>query len=208
MKNLIIVLLSFIPSLVWATDFFGMLGNLNKELESRGMHYQDVPSYTLVHNGRDYVCLDKGCPVSHLGVLEGKWVHQDGQCEIYLHFPSNYYPRTQYVDKPPFKDMILRMKTDFQWGAVKSGARPMDVDELRLLLHWLPNKTAKRIFRATRMATYPYNMHGSSCHGIERVRAVLVGKGDVNILIYFMFKGNAADNFEKYLQDMKGMITF
>lgn len=102
-----------------------------------------------------------------------------------------------------------RVKHDFDYGRPYSSASEQDIEDLKIMMTFYPQDTARSFFNADYMMTYPYNMKGKACQGVySRTRVVVIERNGLDVFFYFTMTDVGIKDFDKYLMDLKGVLGF
>ena len=82
-------------------------------------------------------------------------------------------------------------------------------EDLKIMMTFYPQDTARSFFNADYMMTYPYNMKGKACQGVySRTRVVVIERNGLDVFFYFTMTDVGIKDFDKYLMDLKGVLGF
>ncbi|MDR1503599.1 MAG: hypothetical protein LBT43_14225 [Prevotella sp.] len=190
--------------------------SLSEKIELMGMAYTPSEKYSVTyweHNFGAYACEDKDCPLRRLQLMDAKMTHVDNQCKIFILAIAAEDIRYFGVDRnnripKRHPSNYSRIKTDLMRGP-HGAATKQEVKDFDMMLTYYPQDSAKSCFNADYMVCYPYLMDGKKCVGrFSCGRTILIGRGGLDIHIYFFLTEEAADNFDKYLSDFKKVLWF
>lgn len=193
--------------------------SLENRLKLIGMTFTPPQQYTIAHfedSFGEYACEDENCPVRKLKVVDAKLTHQDGQCEILIYvsgadqvrYGSPQAKNDPHIKHPQFFS-YNRIKSDFMYGERYKAASKQDTEDLEMMLTHYPQDSAKVIFNADYMLCYPFNMEGKKCQDkFTCARAIVAGKGGLDIFVYFVFTDKSIKDFDKYLAEFKQALWF
>lgn len=106
-------------------------------------------------------------------------------------------------------DALKRIKFDFRYGKRMSSPSEGEIEELKLMLTYYPEKQAKEMFNADWMVMYPMNLRGEVLEGkFSRCRAVAVSKYGMDMFFYFMMTDESSKKFDTYLMDLNKVFWF
>ena len=183
----------------WPPDF-------EKTLREIGGTYIPHQHYSFT-GWSNHGCDDTTCPLRRLGILHAILTHKDGQCQIMIflggpvpHAPQAGHPNTYAFD---------RIRSDFGYGGVTGSASRFDREDLRMMLNYYPQDSAKAIFNADFMLSYPFDMRRQKHdHNFTRTRVIVTGKNGYDIFLYFVLTNQGMLDFDKYLSDFRQTLWF
>ena len=173
-------------------------------LKRIGATYTPHEQYTVVFDS-NHGCGDNTCPLRRLGLLHAILTHKDGQCQIMIYAdrfqPSAVgHPSTYAFD---------RIRFDFRYGGELGSASHFDREDLRMMLHYYPQDSAKAIFNADFMLSYPFDMRRQKHdHNFTRTRVIVTGKNGYDIFLYFVLTNQGMLDFDKYLSNFRQTLWF
>ena len=104
---------------------------------------------------------------------------------------------------------LKRIKFDFRYGKRMSSPSEGEIEELKLMLTYYPEKQAKEMFNADWMVMYPMNLRGEVLEGkFSRCRAVAVSKYGMDMFFYFIMTDESSKKFDTYLMDLNKVFWF
>ena len=186
-----------------------------QDLELIGLNFSLSDQYDLSDNMRMiYVTDDYKSPLRRLGTVHSILKNHDGQCNIFVYLSGANGLRYGGIirkNKSLFKNVSSltynRIKTDFKYGY--PGATEQDIEDLKMMMTFYPQDTARSFFNADYMMTYPYNMKGKACQGVySRTRVVVIERNGLDVFFYFTMTDVGIKDFDKYLMDLKGVLGF
>ncbi|MDR3253298.1 MAG: hypothetical protein LBT35_07040 [Tannerella sp.] len=102
-----------------------------------------------------------------------------------------------------------RIKHDFNFGTTFRSDTFEEVYALDLMLTHYPKERAKELFNAEAMVMYPFDLEGNVYEDKYAVcRAVVAEKDGLSFFLYYMMTIDNFRNFDKFLDDMKGVFRF
>jgi hypothetical protein len=191
--------------------------SLANSIKVIGMTYTPSERYTVTPSQNIFgenTCSDETCPLRRLKLVHAKFTHQDGQCKVYIYASGadriflGFDKKSIVQLNHPAPLSFNRIKSNFMYGRYEA-ATAQETKDLDMMLTHYPQENAKALFNADYMVGYPYNMEGKKCE--ERFssgRAIVTGKGGLDVFIYFFFTEQGADHFDKYLSDFKKTLWF
>lgn len=188
--------------------------SLEKNLKSIGMIFTLPEQYTIAHfedSFGEYACEDEACPLKKLGVVHAKLTHMDQQCEICIcvigSMTALYKKPNKTKQTQPFS--YNRIKHNFMYGERFKAATKQETEDLKMMLTYYPQDSAKAIFNADYMLCYPFNMEGKKCRNkFTCARTIVAGKGGLDIFVYFIFTDKGIKDFDRYLAEFKQTLWF
>lgn len=192
--------------------------SLEKNLELIGMRFTLPEQYdTLTHHFAVYDCSDTSCILRKtLRMVEAVLRNHDGQCKILVFVGgSNSVRYGKIIDnnKKIFGEISSlaynRIKDNFKYGRRHVSASKQEIEDLKMMLTYYPQDSAKAIFNADQMLIYPVNFEGETCEGIYNCgRCVVVEKNGLDVFFYFIMTEKSIRNFDQYLSDLRGVFWF
>lgn len=194
--------------------------SLTRNLESVGMKFTPHEQYSIARFENEFgenACEDESCPIKGLDMVHAKLTHRDEQCKILIYCTEgklqngfkNQEERSTILSEHPTALSYNRIKSNFMYGLRFRAATNQERKDLDMMLHYYTKDTAKSIFNADYMVSYPYNMQGKKCEDkYTCAKAIVTGKGGFDIFVYFLLTDEGADNFEKYLSDFSKTLWF
>ena len=194
--------------------------SLDKYLKVIGVKFTPNEQYAVTpfkREGGEYACKDIDCPLWQLQVINAELVNLDKQCKVYVYISGAYTLPGKIIEKNPglfgntkTDDMSYnRIKSDFRYGRHLSAATKQDIVDIKMMLHYYPQDSAKELFNAGYMMSYPFNMQGRECHdNFTRSRVIVIGKNGLDIFLYFVMTDKGIEDFDKYLNDFKGTFWY
>ncbi|MDL2223484.1 hypothetical protein LJB98_05235 [Bacteroidales bacterium OttesenSCG-928-M11] len=168
------------------------------------------------NNRMEYACDEKSCPLWRWGLLDAKFIHSDGQCNVFVYASgANQVRYGKLIEDNPelFGEStnlsFKRIKRNLGYG--KKGASPSEreIEDMKMMLTYYPADSAKVMFNADYMVSYPFNMEGKKCQDIySSTRVIVFGKNGLDIFLYFVMTEDGAKNFNKYLTDFKEVLWY
>ena len=213
MRNIIVFVLLFCSSLILSAQ--NKSSQFEQDLELINMRFFPSDQYDLSDNMRMiYVTDDYKNPLRRLGTVHSILKNHDGQCNIFVYLSGANGLRYGGIirkNKSLFKNVSSltynRIKTDFKYGY--PGATEQDIEDLKMMMTFYPQDTARSFFNADYMMTYPYNMKGKACQGVySRTRVVVIERNGLDVFFYFTMTDVGIKDFDKYLMDLKGVLGF
>lgn len=175
------------------------------KLEMIGMRYTPHGQYTFFELN-NYASEDYNCPLYRLGYLCAKLKHEDGQCQI-MPFVSG----AGHGPAPgnPSWYTFARIRSDFRYGGDLGSASELDTEDLKIMLYYYPQDSAKAIFNTDYMICYPIDMKRKKHENeFTRTRCIVTWKNGSEIFLYFVLTDKGMRNFNKYLWDFQGTLWF
>lgn len=188
--------------------------SLENRLKLIGMTFTPPEQYTIAHfedSFGEYACEDETCPLRRLGVIHTKLLHQDKDCQISIYIAGANQMRYGKVNKlnEPGDLSYNRIKHDFMYGEQFRAATKQETEDLKMMLTYYPQDSAKAIFNADYMLCYPFNMEGKKCRNkFTCARTIVTGKGGLDIFVYFVFTDKGIKDFDRYLAEFKQTLWF
>ncbi|MDR1415399.1 MAG: hypothetical protein LBI96_06270 [Odoribacteraceae bacterium] len=165
-----------------------------------------------------YACEDVTCPLNKFAVVDAEITSLDEQCVIYVYVSgANSVQHGKLIkDNPaafgntkPADLAFNRIKSNFNYGRQLSAATEQDIEDLKMLVQNQPRDSAKALFNADYMLAYPFNMAGQACRDrFTRTRVIVMGRGGLDIFLYFVMTDEGIKNFDQYLAETRGMFWF
>ena len=204
------------------TPVLGFNGNeypfhFEDQIKLVGITYSPNIQY-ISYNFEDdlYDCDDSSCPLRKLALLHGQLRHVDGQCEIMIYFIGiakaflfgKEKINTGFKIEP---DIISynRIKSNFKYGNMSTGASPRIIEDLKNMVHFFPEDSAKTLFNADYMLSYPYDMESKNHQNdFISTKTVVFGKNGMDVFLYFVLTNKGMANFDKYLSDFRRTLWF
>ena len=195
--------------------------SLEKDIGLIGMTYTYSEYYSIVFSDYDtnqgkYACEDKSCPLRKLGLINAEFVSSDKQCKVFIYVlgADNVRYGKMISNNPDLFGNIAsmsynRIKSNFKYGRRGLSATEQEIEDIKMMLTYYPQDSAKAIFNADYMLAYPYNMEGEKCQDkFSWTRAIVAGKNGLDIFVYFVLTNKSIKDFDKYLSDFKGILWF
>jgi hypothetical protein len=152
-----------------------------------------------------YCCEDDSCPLHKLGTLCAKFTSKDGQCQIFVYTSGTYRP----VFGHPNTYSLDRIRYNFGYGGVLGSANEYDRDDLRMMLTYYSQDSAKIIFNADFMVAYPFDMRKMRHENkYTRTRCIVAGKNGKDTFFYFVLTNKSVKIFDVYLFDFQQTLMF
>ena len=130
------------------------------------------------------------------GKVTGIIRSQDCDCVVFIYIDNT---------KTPFD----RIKRDFRFGQRNEVANKNETEALNQMITHYSKHKAKKMFNADWAVGYPYNLAGQSYENkYKRAKAIVAGKEDRNIFLYFMLTEKGEKNFNKYQKELSGAFKF
>lgn len=188
-----------------------------EDLELIDMKFSLPTEYSMSDNERPvYVTDDYNSPLRRLGTVHSVLTHSDEHCKVFVYILGAdmiRYGGLVKANQGIFGEMSSltynRVKNDFRYGHPNSSASEQDIEDLKMMMTFYPTDTARVLFNADWMMTYPYNMEGEKYEdNFTRMRAVVIQKNKIDVFIYFMMTDKGVEDFDKYLMGLKEAFWF
>jgi hypothetical protein len=102
-----------------------------------------------------------------------------------------------------------RIKHDLHYGTPYTSATKEEIAALETMIIHYPKKKVQELFNADWMVSYPMNLRGEVYEDkYSQCKAVAVSKNGLNIFFYFMMTDETAENFDRYLQNLKKVFWY
>ena len=215
MRNIIVFVLLFCSSLILSAQ--NKSSQFEQDLELINMRFFPSDQYDLSDNMRMiYVTDDYKNPLRRLGTVHSILKNHDGQCRIFVCLVGAgeiRYGGLVKANKELFGDIssstYSRVRHDLNYGRPNSSPSEQDIEDLKIMMTFYPQDTARSFFNADYMMTYPYNMKGKACQGVySRTRVVVIERNGLDVFFYFTMTDVGIKDFDKYLMDLKGVFGF
>ena len=215
MRNIIVFVLLFCSSLILSAQ--NKSSQFEQDLELINMRFFPSDQYDLSDNMRMiYVTDDYKNPLRRLGTVHSILKNHDGQCRIFVCLVGAgeiRYGGLVKANKELFGDIssstYSRVRHDLNYGRPNSSPSEQDIEDLKIMMTFYPQDTARSFFNADYMMTYPYNMKGKACQGVySRTRVVVIERNGLDVFFYFTMTDVGIKDFDKYLMDLKGVLGF
>jgi len=182
----------------------GFRPSFEDKLQISGMTYILNNQYDF-EEWNKYCCDDDSCPLHKLGLLSAKFTHKDGECQVFVNTAGTYRP----VPGHPTSYSFDRIRYDFGYGGVLGSANEYDREDLRMMLTCYPQDSAKTIFNADYMLSYPFDMRRMKHENkYTRARCIVAGKNGKDTFFYFVLTNEGVKNFNMYLSDFQQTLMF
>ena len=146
-------------------------------------------------------CKEQDCPFKKIGLIHAILTSHDKQCKLFVYIAG--------AINAHLGDIIKYNKKSFDYGRPYSSASEQDIEDLKIMMTFYPQDTARSFFNADYMMTYPYNMKGKACQGVySRTRVVVIERNGLDVFFYFTMTDVGIKDFDKYLMDLKGVLGF
>lgn len=161
-------------------------------------------------------CKEQDCPFKKIGLIHAILTSHDKQCKLFVYIAGAINAHLGDIIKYNKKSFGIdtlskynRVKHDFDYGRPYSSASEQDIEDLKIMMTFYPQDTARSFFNADYMMTYPYNMKGKACQGVySRTRVVVIERNGLDFFFYFTMTDVGIKDFDKYLMDLKGVLGF
>ena len=186
--------------------------SFKRNLKLMGIEYNSNNQFVLFDERRYYCCEDYLCPLRKMAITDAKFIHIDGQCQLFIQLPfivnvSDYEVLSKKTMKEvPPEYVFNRIKSySGRYGSVLSH----EVDEYKKMLYYYPKDSAVAIFNADFLFRYPLDMREKTHENkYSHTKVICIMKYGYELFMYFTLTEEAIVNFDKYLSDLKHTIWF
>lgn len=217
------MMLTAIPACAQKHDWGDVFSDV---MEKYGMVFTPNDKFTIRQKGEYHQIFDKA------DAPEGRKAEQpdvmlsmdskDSKCRVCMYvwpFKLLMYEDGVKLDddfntakmKMPSITTLGVLKTMLRTGGVpaKDIKHKWEVDNLKSIMTFLPSSYARKMFNTTYIAWTPMDLEDIVYDGkYTNARCVITGKHGDDIMLLFFMTDDGAENFDKYLDDVKGMFQF
>ena len=184
---------------------------LDSRVKAIGLNYKLPKKYTQSYEEVSFLNVNADIPEELVrgvnNLIVSQWIHEDGECILFINSSPGYNIRER--SERIRKSFFNRTRRYLQMGNPFIDTTDEQMEDLKKIITFWPQKEAEKVFNAQHVLVYPINEPKAIYKGkyVHRQSLCMIKWGE-DLTVSFLLTDKGYKNMNKYMKDVKKAFRF